>query len=156
RCDLGDVIKVEGVFLPTPVVRFLRREGEVISLTGEKVTGEQLVQALSEVLPGAGSGFAVHGVLEERPHLAVALEAPISRDLVHRFDKALCRLNREYEGKRSSGRYEPPRLHSVPAGAFDRWRAERVHGGAADAQVKDPITVTGPVFDRLLRGWGPS
>lgn len=148
RYDLGDVVRVEGWEGEAPRFVFLRKAGNVLNATGEKVTEDQVVAAAREVFPAA-AGVSVSLAWDEVPALAVALEG--EGDAVA-FDLALRRLNVEYDGKRASGRLGLPALTTVPPGTFAAWRLARVRAGAPDAQVKDPIVLDADRWAALVRG----
>lgn len=151
RYDLADVVRVEGRYARSPVVRFLRREGDVISVTGEKLTGEQLAEAARRALPPSVVGFVVASILDEVPRLALGVEGEVPAGGAEAFDRALCDLNGEYQSKRASFRHGGVEVRVLPRGAFARWRAERAADGVADGQVKEPVIVTLDALERLGR-----
>lgn len=51
RYDMNDRVEVVGRYQNTPVLRFLGKGTDVSSVVGEKVTGTQVWQALTEILP---------------------------------------------------------------------------------------------------------
>lgn len=169
RYDLDDVLEVVGLCRRTPVVRFVGKGRRVLSVTGEKVAEAQAAEALrraAEVLPRPPIGFTVGVELGEIPRYRVAVEladhepgaAPeaLVRDLEDGFERALCALNVEYEGKRESGRIGPPRVHIVPRGTYLRFRAWRVRQGAPEGQVKDPVlALDDREWDNVVRGGQP-
>jgi hypothetical protein len=141
RYDLDDRVRVEGRWRRSPVLRFLGRGRDVVSVTGEKLTAAQLTAAAARVLPAEVVGFVVTVELAERPALVVAVEGPLAEGAELALDRALRSLNEEYDSKRASDRYRPPVVVDLPSGAFARWRARRLAEGAQEGQVKEPVVV---------------
>jgi len=151
RYDMNDLVRVEGRYGATPVLSFVGKGRDVLSVTGEKVAEAQAAQAVSRSLRGEPVGFSVGVRLAEVSTYVVAVEGAVVDAAV--FDTALCALNNEYASKRSSGRLTQAQALVVPDGTFARYRAERLAQGAVDGQVKDPVLVHGEAFERLLAGW---
>lgn len=155
RYDLNDVVRVVGHMGRTPLLTFLRKGRDVLSVTGEKVTAGQVVQAMREAAPGA-HGFTVGVELAEIPTYVACVAGidPSSADAVGAaLERSLCTLNVEYASKRETDRLRPLRCVVVDDDTFDRFRAERLRHGTAEGQVKDPVLVHGHDLDRMLGGW---
>jgi len=145
RYHIGDVVRVRGMQEHTPVVEFLHRVGATCSLTGEKLTEAQVVQAVSVVARDhavALEGFTLHPAPEGFPHYVLLLEPSASPEpgrlveLLRAFDRELAASNVEYRAKRVSDRLGPPELWVAATGTYERWRRRRVAAGANDAQIK--------------------
>ena len=155
RYDLNDVVRVEGRMSRCPVLSFRRKGRDVLSVTGEKVTAGQVVEAMRR----AGApllGFAVGVEMAEVPTYVACvagLDPAVADVVAERLEHALRELNVEYRGKRETDRLRPLRCVVVPADTFDRYRAERLSKGAAEGQVKDPVLVHGDDLARVLGGW---
>ncbi|MCB9793767.1 MAG: GH3 auxin-responsive promoter family protein [Alphaproteobacteria bacterium] len=156
RYDLNDILEVTGFLGKAPVLRFLRKGGNVLSMTGEKVTEDQIVSAMRAALGGARPrGFTVGYRLrpgEAVPALTLAVEGSVDEALPERLDAALRAGNIEYESKRESGRLGPPCLLRLPEGSYARYRAARVAQGAPDGQVKDLVVALSDAHWRMLLG----
>lgn len=156
RYDLGDVVEVVGWLGRVPRLRFVRKVGNVLNLTGEKLTEDQVVRAVREALGDAQLvGFTVGYRLsgdEQVPALTLAAEGAVSPGLVERFDAALRAANVEYDSKRDSGRLGLPRLERLNPGTYARYRARRVAEGAPDGQVKDlVVALDNRHWEQLIR-----
>jgi hypothetical protein len=143
RYDLGDVLRVVGHLGATPLLRFVRRAGQQLSATGEKLTESHLLTAMRDcatTLDLGGAGFTLRLVLAERPWYELAIEAPepAVAALPALLDEALGRHNVEYASKRRSGRLDPVRVHSLPAGTYAALRRRRVAEGVPEGQYKHP------------------
>lgn len=140
RYDLNDIVRVTGFLGRAPRLRFVRKGGNVLNLTGEKLTEDQAVRAVRAALGGAEvTGFTLGYALAEVPRLVLAVEGEAPPDLAARLERALCEVNVEYADKRGSGRLGPPAALALPPGTYLRWRAARAAEGAPDGQVKDPV-----------------
>jgi len=144
RYNIGDVVHVTGFQERTPIIEFLHRAGSTCSLTGEKLTEDQVVAAVSETAKVIGAelegftllpakdGFPRYVLLVESVHPAAGSFSGAPLEL----DRALARHNIEYGAKRSSQRLDPPEVWVVAPGSYQTQRAARVAAGANDAQIK--------------------
>lgn len=140
RYDLADIVEVSGFAGRAPVLRFVRKAGNVLNVTGEKLTEDQLVRAVRQALGGAPLvGFTVGYQMAEVPALRLYVEGEPPPGLAARLDAALGEANVEYHDKRQSGRLGPPFVERAPEGTYRRYRERRAAEGAPDGQIKDPI-----------------
>ncbi|MFW5856650.1 MAG: GH3 auxin-responsive promoter family protein [Planctomycetota bacterium] len=160
RYDLGDIVEVTGLRGRAPVVAFLHKAGQVLSVTGEKVTEAQAVAAGKRALRPAPAGFTVTLALAQTPRYRVSVEwaaadAPRDDDaraaLAEAFDQALSRENVEYAAKRKSGRLDPPELELLPPGSYAAWRRAQVAAGRPDGQIKPPHLLRDPAALDAIR-----
>jgi len=145
RYHIGDVVRVTGFVDKTPTIEFLHRLGSTCSLTGEKLTEEQVVEAVSESSRCTGLQFlsftAIPSV-EDFPHYVVLVEFEAIPDIDDlrtfrgEIDRALGACNIEYASKRASLRLGAPALWVVQAGDFEALRRRRIASGANEDQVK--------------------
>jgi hypothetical protein len=147
RYDLGDVVRVVGRYRQTPVLVFVRRHGNQLSATGEKLTETQLLAAMADcaVQQGVqGAPFTLRLVMAERPWYELAIEAePVDEEaLAMALDAQLQAHNVEYASKRRSGRLDPPRVRTLPAGSYALLRRRAVLAGTPEGQYKHPAMVT--------------
>jgi hypothetical protein len=144
RYVLRDVVEVRGFHRRTPMVAFLRKDGDFVSITGEKVHVDQVQEAVRGA--EAATGLPVwqfrlvpdvdglrHDLLVE---VGAAVAEDRARDLVAAFDRRLVELNIEYAAKRRSGRLGPPRLHVMRPGWADRTARAELAGGRREQQYK--------------------
>lgn len=145
RYDIGDVVRVARFEGRTPVVEFLHRAGATCSLTGEKLTEDQVTAAISEVAAELGvsvQAFTMHPAKEGFPRYVALVEfaEPPSdaakRAFPARLDAALDRCNVEYGSKRSSERLAAPELWVVAPGGYEARRQARLASGTSDSQLK--------------------
>jgi hypothetical protein len=145
RYDLQDTLEVVGRCEETPVVRFVGKSGRFLNATGEKVTEDQVAEAMRRAARATGLhpvGFTARTRMAEVPTVELAVEGvegAQAERLAEAFDAALRGVNLEYDSKRSSDRLGAAAVRRVGPGTYARFRAARVAAGAPEGQVKDPI-----------------
>ncbi|MFW6061942.1 MAG: GH3 auxin-responsive promoter family protein, partial [Planctomycetota bacterium] len=132
RYNLGDRVRVTGHFHDSPVFEFLCRGAHTSSITGEKITEHQVVQAMRQATAELDSGverFELQGRFAEPPYYELRIESrsDLSADaLASALDRALARQNIEYASKRNSGRLGPVSPALLPSGEFARREAQHI------------------------------
>ena len=160
RYDMGDVVRVVGRYQQTPTLVFVRRHGNQLSATGEKLTETQLLSAMespARALAVAGAPFTLRLVLADTPWYELAIEAqdldPTA--LAERLDQQLSRANIEYASKRRSGRLGPVGVRILPPGSYAWLRRLAVASGTPEGQYKHPsMALDAESWDRLMRAAG--
>ncbi len=145
RYNIGDVVRVVRFEQRTPIIEFLHRAGSTCSLTGEKLTEDQVTAAVSDVAEQLGlavESFTLAPAKGGFPHYVALVEfkqepaRAILEDFPERLDEALEQHNMEYGSKRSSQRLAAPELWLVKRGGYEARRRQRLAGGASDSQIK--------------------
>ena len=134
RYNIRDVVLVEGFYGRTPVVSFLNKGNHIASMTGEKLTEHQVVEALKRIskrTPACPERLLVNPAWAQTPHYSVTVEARPDDtvewgEFIRLLDQELEGLNLEYRAKRQSGRLGDPVLSVVPEGTFDRLKEEHL------------------------------
>lgn len=113
RYRIGDVVKILDFKYGTPRLEFIGRTGKICSMTGEKITEEQVVEAFEatrDTLNAPSMDYCIFPVDDELPHYGLILfpdDASSGVNLpgfVAEYEKHLCWLNIEYRSKRASKR----------------------------------------------------
>jgi len=150
RYNISDVVHVRGRRGRTPIVEFLYRAGATSSITGEKLTEDQVVATVGALTARdrlALEGFTLVPAKEGFPRYLLlaelaALPAPETlRALPRALDAELQSRNIEYAAKRTSLRLEAPEVWLVARGGYEALRQRRIAAGANDAQIK-PVGLT--------------
>lgn len=141
RYNISDVVQVTGYFGDAPVLKFLHKGNRISSLTGEKISEYQVVEAFRAcehslgftspqfaVCPGWAMPPFYFMLLEERTDGTFAGEAGerLLKSIGERFDVELAALNVEYKNKRDSGRLGAPVVRLIPQGSFERDKRDRI------------------------------
>jgi hypothetical protein len=145
RYRIQDVVEVTGFHHATPLLAFVRKEGETASITGEKMHVNHLMEALRKVarrLAISVEQFRAAPDYEAcRYEIYLELEQEVSHTFVRdevlpEIDRALSEVNMEYEQKRHSKRLAAPRIHLMKRGWAAREMRRHIHSGRRDTQYK--------------------
>ncbi|MFQ5590542.1 MAG: GH3 auxin-responsive promoter family protein [Phycisphaerae bacterium] len=160
RYDIGDHVRVRGYLGEAPIVEFLHRGARVSSITGEKLTEWQVVEAFrraSQRLGCALTLFALAPQWSEQPFYRLHVNGKLatSRRLAEQLDLELAKINLEYRSKRSSGRLGPIQVNCLSRGTLARVDAiRRSRRGGANEQYKPRYLYSHPGEDAFLSSSG--
>jgi len=133
------------------VLEFLYRSGRVASLAGEKLTENQVVEAVGRVCSRLGLrpfDFVMAPVWDDPPYYRLTCEFEPQANLLYELDRELAAVNEEYGSRRKSLRLGGLRGRVVPKGtiaAMDRHLAQQ--RGSTAEQYKRPCLFTDPGSD---------
>ncbi|MBX9686441.1 MAG: GH3 auxin-responsive promoter family protein [Candidatus Obscuribacterales bacterium] len=149
RYNINDLMEVTGFENATPILQFVQKGMGVSSITGEKLTEEQVSTAIQYAIRQHGLNNVDHFILAvqlaETPFYSgfveCSLDLPESvlNAVARTIDQSLQLQNLEYKDKRLSLRLERLTLQNLPLGTFKKLRQKRVIDGAPEAQVKIPF-----------------
>lgn len=157
RYNIDDVIKVDGYFNKTPLIEFVQKGHNAVSLTGEKVYEAHVIEALNAALDKTKLtvAFLCASIQwEDTPRYIFLTEFNddpshgAKTALLKSIEEGLCGQNVEYADKRNSQHLAPPILKVVKKGDFERYRLKRVSDGAHDGQFKLPELIADFDFQR--------
>lgn len=123
RYNLGDRIRVTDFCESTPMIEFLSKGAHTSSITGEKLTEKQLVDAVRTAIAETSltiTTFIAAPQFANPPHYRFYFESPqpidpaIVKEFTQRVDEALIQTNIEYQSKRKSQRLGPLTPHQLP------------------------------------------
>jgi len=142
RYFINDIVRAEGRFHNTPMIRFVQKGKGVTNITGEKLYESQLAEALVR----AEKHFASHpdfylmlaDVERQVYHLYLEVSGTTENaaEIATYFDTTLAELNTEYRTKRESGRLHPIEITLLKNGTGDLYRAHCIQSGQKDGQFK--------------------
>lgn len=156
RYDLGDRVRVTGRMGQAPMIEFLSRDAHTSSMTGEKLTEDQVVSAMQSIPEASQSAidFVLSPRFGESPRYRLYIEGGergIPADLAARFDSALCQTNLEYAGKRESGRLASVQVCELAHGVLkQRDRRLRESRSRTGEQFKHQYLLPRPGLDADL------
>jgi len=150
RYDINDVIQVVGEYHRTPTIVFQRKGRGMTSITGEKMSVNQVIQAVETASHELGiqvTHFKAEADLKDRRYIFKVEEPPEmqagqGRRLLGALEGKLKELNLEYDGKRRSLRLNPPILHLMQSGWYDWRKKRRAAGGKRAFQAKTVLLST--------------
>jgi len=131
RYSIDDRVRVTGRFGQSPVFEFLSRGLHTSSITGEKITEYQVVEAMRRAA-GLGSAierFTLQGRFAATPYYELRIEQADGRDLhaiAEAMDRELAGLNVEYQSKRHTHRLGCIRPSAAEPGHFERTECQAI------------------------------
>lgn len=144
RYDIEDLVEVQSFHHQTPLLAFVRKSGDFLNITGEKLHINQLLKAFRRLEEENGLRVqhfrAVARQMEQRYDLLLDLATEPSTEALSALrlaiDMALREANVEYDSKRNSGRLAPPTLHLMQSGWTEAARRHDIENGRRDIQYK--------------------
>ncbi len=148
RYDINDVVRVTGLYRNTPLVEFVRKGRDMVSLTGEKLHVTQLIQAVEKAQLSVGLKVAYFRAVGNVEACRYDLKLELAQDQVsdesvvtlgRAIDEELSTLNIEYEQKRRSDRLHAPHVHVMSRGWSAKRLGDKIGRAARDTQLKDTL-----------------
>lgn len=147
RYNIDDVVVVDGFFNKTPVIEFVQKGLNAVSLTGEKIYESHVNEAVNKACDKTGTmirTFSAFADKDDGPRYVflVEFDGNPPKEEKRKFLKAieceLCLQNSEYDDIRKQSLLMHPALKAVKKGDFERYRKEKIRRGAHDTQFKLP------------------
>lgn len=148
RYDICDVVRCTGHHRTTPILRFLHKGAHISSITGEKLSESQVVEAVRSTLSEFSHRvrcFTLIPAWGEPPRYQLMLEdwevPPNGRapQFESRLDERLCELNCEYQEKRTTSRLAPLEILPLRRGSWNEFARDRqAKLGGSIEQYKHP------------------
>jgi len=148
RYNILDLVRVVGYCYQAPFLEFLSKGKHFSSITGEKISEFQVVEAAKAAAKVCGfhlDNFRLAPFWATTPYYGVMLEErgipeEKLKSFAEKFEENLGRSNIEYLEKRRSQRLDPIRVKIIPAGTFAQEKASLIAGrGAIAEQYKHPF-----------------
>jgi hypothetical protein len=144
RYDMNDVIEVVDRHGEVPVVVFRRKGRGMTNLTGEKLSVNQLIEAVGSAAGTAGLEAPHFKAEPDRDQSRYVFKVEFHPEPEHAtaatflaaVDKALGDLNIEWKTKRASGRLRDPVLQVMKPGWYERGKQRLVAEGKRLFQAK--------------------
>ncbi|CAK6438164.1 unnamed protein product [Pipistrellus nathusii] len=167
RCRLGDVVRVAGAYNQCPVVRFIGRRGQALSVRGEDIGEDVFSEALGRAVgQWPGAKLLDHVCVESSildssggsaaPHYEVFVALRGVRNLSEenrdKLDRCLQEASPGYKSLRFRGSVGPARVHLVGPGAFGALREALAASPAAPFPPEMPRVLRHRRLARLLQG----
>ena len=157
RYNIDDIIKVTGFFNSTPVIEFVQKGLNAVSIMGEKLYESQLNEAVNRAVDKNKlllEFFSASVQPDNGPRYVflVEFDGPVpswgKKDLLRSIEEELGRENAEYKYVRDAQLLKSPILKVVKKGEFERYRARCVMRGANDSQFKVPELTSDKNFQK--------
>jgi hypothetical protein len=159
RYDINDLIEVRGFYHQMPLIAFIRKGEGMTSLTGEKLSEIQVMQAIDDVAHNLNLTIPFFTMFcdEEAMRYILFVEFPSNTSRHNKdifgleFDIRLREINPEYEIKRGSQRLDAPILKELLPDSYTRFKEMLITRGLArDGQFKDAYLRTKQFFLPIL------
>lgn len=146
RYRLDDVVRVRGWVERAPLLEFLHRAGRVASVAGEKLTENQVVEAVRMAgarLKVPEFDFVLAPHWQDPPFYRMNCSLSATTELAEAVDRALSEQNEEYRSRRKSLRLGSLQVRSVdPAVISGMDQALMAARGSSAEQYKRPCLLT--------------
>lgn len=142
RYFINDIVRAEGSFYNTSLIRFVQKGKGVTNITGEKLYESQLTEALSNAETHLAFHASFHLMLADveqqiyRLYLEMDGASEKAEKIAAYVDSTLSDLNTEYRAKRESGRLNPLEVILLKQGAGEKYRVHCIQSGQKDGQFK--------------------
>ncbi len=126
RYDIGDLIRVVDFYNQTPMIEFLNKGAHISSITGEKLTERQVIEATEKLTTLIGEkieNFSLQPVWADPPYYEFTVEKSVIKNndkLAELLDNILAEINIEYGSKRKTHRLGKIKVRTVEDGYFYR------------------------------------
>jgi len=148
RYNIDDLITVSGYFNKTPIIEFLQKGKNAVSMTGEKLYEYHVNEAVNCAAAKHGmimDFFSACGELGNPARYIFLVEfhggnPPREKEmeLLRSIEGELYRQNLEYECLRKQGLLGAPVLKVLKKGEFEKYKIKKIDEGMHDAQFKAP------------------
>ncbi|MDR2835143.1 MAG: GH3 auxin-responsive promoter family protein [Bacteroidales bacterium] len=146
RYNMNDIIIVTGKYKDFPKIQFVQKANGIISLTGEKLSERQYIDAVHVAEKETNIhlrffvGFADVDESLYKFYYEFPENSTISREEAENFtrlvDENLKNMNEEYKTKRDSFRIKYPETHSLQKQSFETFKAQCIDLGYREGQFK--------------------
>ncbi|MBD3242984.1 MAG: auxin-responsive protein [Chitinivibrionales bacterium] len=159
RYDINDMVEIVDFYNQVPLFRFLQKGEGVTSLTGEKLSELQAIDAVAHAARTCSTDVRNYVLCCDEAAMKYRLFAEFhpetpkdtKRAFMKEFDNRLCAINREYEAKRHSERLEAPDLRELCYDSYELLKQRRIANGMGRAgQYKDIYLTNKPALIHVL------
>lgn len=157
RYNIDDIITVDGFFNKTPMIEFVQKGLNAVSVMGEKLYESQVNEAVNRAIDRHDillAFFSATIELGSSPHyiFLVEFEDELSlnkkKELLRSIEEELYASNQEYEFVRKSQLLRPPVMKVVRKGEFEKYRIKKISSGSHDGQFKVLELTNDPLFEK--------
>jgi hypothetical protein len=145
RYNMNDLVECSGSYKTIPTIRFIQKINGIVSMTGEKLSEQQFINAVEETekdLSQKLNFFVGFADLQESAYRFYFefQDKSVGQDVCAQFaaavDKKLKAENVEYAAKRDSFRVKDPIAKVLVENSFEKYKAAMIEKGARDGQFK--------------------
>jgi len=157
RYDIDDVITVKGFFNKAPMVEFVQKGLNAVSLTGEKIYESHINESVNRAADKykvSCAFFSASVQMDPLPRYVFLIEfnhipsPEEKKNFLKTIEEELCKENSEYKDIREQQLLGHPVLKVVKKGEFEKYRARKIREGRHDGQFKMPELVNDVEFQK--------
>lgn len=148
RYDIHDIVRCVGFQGQAPVLEFLSKGNLFSSLTGEKLSEHQAIEAVKMSFADLQlpvEAFTLAPIMEDKPRYVLLMEPHAHHgravELARRVQQNLESVNEEYETKCDAGRLLPVHVREVAPGTWNALRHDRTRERGNFEEYKHPCLV---------------
>ncbi|MBC7795727.1 MAG: GH3 auxin-responsive promoter family protein [Pyrinomonadaceae bacterium] len=148
RYKIGDIVEVTGFHRRTPLIAFVRKAGEMTNIIGEKMHANHITLAFEQICRQFDlkieqfCAVPNHDFSRYDIYIELQKDYPVNKlrdEVSPETDRALMRVNIEYEQKRKSKRLAAPHLFLMKSGWAKEELRRHIAAGKRDTQYKRVI-----------------
>lgn len=158
RYRFKDIIRVLDYYDNCPIINFVYRRGQLLNVTGEKTTMEQMNAAVARLEEISGSRIKEWAVTHEKGKnqygYAILIETADGKDLsgfAEPFEEILREVNPLYRFYEGNNLIDPPVILMQQSGTHREWWERKVAAGASADQVKPVKILDTPEKEEFFR-----
>jgi hypothetical protein len=138
RYFINDIVEITGKFKNTPTLKFIQKGKGITNLTGEKLSENQVIEAVKETCVEIGEDGEFFIMLADttQTNYNLFIECPPTINFNERFEKNLSIKNIEFESKRKSGRLLPTQVRFLKNGCSENYKEYQIKNGQRESQFK--------------------
>ncbi|MEZ6090592.1 MAG: GH3 auxin-responsive promoter family protein [Pirellulaceae bacterium] len=159
RYDIHDVVRCDGFVGQCPRLTFMNKGAHYSSMTGEKLSETQVIQAVGQALADAQvdiEHYSLVPVPGDPAYYRLLIEEQFNTDTNRRIaecvDRRLSEVNCEYEERLAGRRMGPVIVVSIPTGTWAEHRLKQTsHEGSDTYAYKHPFLAAKPELAERFR-----
>ncbi|MBD3345056.1 MAG: hypothetical protein GF401_08345 [Chitinivibrionales bacterium] len=160
RYDINDVVEITGFYNQAPLFKFMYKGQGITSLTGEKLSEEQIIMATKRVSKDLAMPVEFFTMICDENRMIYTLYAEFAASptpenknrFIGAVDRVLTEINPEWKTKRGSERLSLPELNVLPKNSYDLLKEKlRVKNMVRESQYKVSYLRREPLFASLFQ-----
>ncbi|MBR2824175.1 MAG: GH3 auxin-responsive promoter family protein [Clostridia bacterium] len=162
RYRIQDVVRVTGFYNEAPMLQFIYRMNQIISIAGEKTNEEALDWSIAQFIKETGlivHDYSIYAELESKPGHYVILMEPdhiVPREDIPRYrdviEARLMQANPSFGEKIRTGRLGPSELVFVQQQSYQLYREMMMYRGVSVNQIKPVRVIDTPFKEKFFFG----
>ncbi|MEW5821318.1 MAG: GH3 auxin-responsive promoter family protein [Cyanobacteriota bacterium] len=154
RYNIGDIIQVQELYNKSPVIAFIRKNNEMLNITGEKLHVNHLLETFNRIRSRTNIGVSQFRVVPNFSKacydIYIAIDTAVHIEKLKEvffplIDDYLIDINIEYKNKRKSKRLNSPCFHLMKPCWEEHLKSILIQSGRRDIQYKWVVMSPEPI-----------